>query len=68
MCVFSQPEVEKPKPPPEPLKLINEGQRKAREDALRRAKVAKGLSGTIATSPLGVPGAAPTAGKTMLGQ
>ncbi len=48
-------------------KAEDEAQRQAREAQRRRALAASGRSDTILTGPLGVPGSAPGARRTILG-
>jgi len=69
MCIgASASHVPKVKPPPEPMKGVDEAMQKARQDQARKAMLMAGLAGTVATSPLGLPATSSTvAVKTLLG-
>lgn len=64
MCIFKKPDVAKP--PEEPTKEVAVSSEDATNSQLENEKRRRGFSSTIATSGLGVTGAAPTK-KTQLG-
>lgn len=73
MCIFKSPQApQNPTPVSTPPPIIdttkdNEASKKARAAEEARAKAAKGMSSTIATSPLGVTSPATTQKASLLG-
>lgn len=53
MCSSKKPDTPKAVPPPEPLKDLDEAQRRSR-DSVRRRQAAAGIGGTNQTGGLGV--------------
>lgn len=66
MCMGGSAPSPPPPPPPAPTPEDPEV-KKEQKDAINRRRRAAGVSGDILTGPLGAPGAAPVAVKTVFG-